>query len=655
MEATDSLRKKRILGFNPDDIWFGLVFIFACLTLCSPVVGLRAALKTLYRLDLILVLGWLIWRFVVAIASFAKADDKKGFAGENRMRIVLVSLLAIAVVLSIVSVVVVTPRGAFSFDYIQKFFMMAPALVLLYLVATSEFSKNTIRVMLYAIIAFSVAIIITFAIGTSRTWYLEGREWAYLTLNATNSNQAGLMLVSICVYLFYSIFFFKSKTARVFLTLDLLFMVVLLYLTSSRNPFFAIFLGAALTAVFIFIKKSDFGIGLYSAVVMVLPLILASIYVLFYITINPSAAEGSVTFGGKSLESRLWIWVWAFKKLTNSPLHFIFGSYYEAGNGTGIFHAHNSILDLWLSYGIGGLISIVSFCAAAICFMIRRVYSPGKRVLPLQVAGLFGCVTFLMLGCAEACPFYSGDGIFVMLFSSYILLEVPVGRSAVEEGFASIGEKEPKKGGKTRILVLSSLYGEDDRPCFGKACSECFSSLGMDFATLYMRGPSEGGPHAFMLQSNPSRPQKSKKLKWATGIRAANEAIEAVRDYKPDIVDLRGLEESRMNFPLLMLFLANRNVKVVLLKDEKTELSPSEGRMVKKILAKFDGDALYIALADEKQLTAGSSYAGHPLCVLSGFDGSVPERYLSLYRAMVAGERPRNVCPNGADCASCTI
>jgi hypothetical protein len=110
----------------------------------------------------------------------------------------------------------------------------------------------------------------------------------------------------------------------------------------------------------------------------------------------------------KGFDTRTYVWIEVFEKLSKAP---VLGNFSFAI----LRQAHNSHLDIWISYGI---LALILTCL----FLFLIVYNGGQKYNNrLSYLYMFGFICCCFIGMAEAALFAGCQGLFVMI-GMYILL-----------------------------------------------------------------------------------------------------------------------------------------------------------------------------------------------------------------------------------------
>ncbi len=323
-------------------------------------------------------------------------------------------LLALGIVfLALLNVVVngISQNLSFSFGYLKKYIMFSCTILFFSAARKLKPDMRAFRFLevLYALLG--IIFIFMYRTRGRQMEMIEGRHSSYLVFRFSNPNLTAMFLVSMILFLALA-----AGRERKFLTRALLGIIIaaelqFVYLTQSRNALISLSLFAFFLVVSLLHHKRALRIprGLILLLILI-PLIFMAVYL--QVITNPVFQDMFSFFSGegKSLNARQTIWTNALNVFVQSPLT---GGYYQISGGTGVSQAHNSMLDIMVSYGIPVLILVVAFLYDVLTQLSENCTGI------LHSLSVFAFICALFLGIGEAAMFSGGLGIY--LFSGIFL------------------------------------------------------------------------------------------------------------------------------------------------------------------------------------------------------------------------------------------
>lgn len=319
----------------------------------------------------------------------------------NNLHIIAFSLL----VLSFVHVTM--SADALSFDYYKKLIMFACTVLMLPVVESTQVNRkmvnwvlglNLLLAMLYAIMYFAVGV--------------RGEIADHLTLNFSNPNATGMFLMHSVLYCAISFYYFRHWLPKFLAAILTLVILWLLWQTDARSTLVAMF-GFAFFAVINIVLKKEIKISpKISFVLVLLPLLVAAVYLAIAETDFLNRWFGFFISEGKPMTSRVRIWSNVLAWYRNAP---IVGAYNGISGGTGVSQLHNTHLDVLTSYGT---VPFVLF--------IMLLHQGIVRILPLAKTSfsrmcMFAFYAVLIQGSFEAALVSGGTGLYILSFGFLLL------------------------------------------------------------------------------------------------------------------------------------------------------------------------------------------------------------------------------------------
>lgn len=211
----------------------------------------------------------------------------------------------------------------------------------IYVFSYNIFSKKMIKTLLAINFLCSVLFVVLF-FSDKAYKYGEG-TLPYLTLNYSNSNLTGIILLGNIGTLLVTLRYAKRISTRIVVAIMSVLMFYLLYLTKSRLTFF---IAIAMIMCCVLNIKINNRILLF---VILFPFLFFAIYKLLYM-IEPLR---DLTILGKPFFSgRIEVWQEALAVLKGNPIYYLFGNLKEAQ----LKNAHNGAVAILCNYGIIGCI-----------------------------------------------------------------------------------------------------------------------------------------------------------------------------------------------------------------------------------------------------------------------------------------------------------
>lgn len=300
----------------------------------------------------------------------------------NSKLFILVTISVLAVLLNLLWV----GRGTVGFDYFKKIIMFLTSVLFFYYGSNITVSEKTIRRIKICMLATAAILPISY--------YVMGNQDGlgdFITINYSNPNFTGMWLLTSIVTLVYLLVSTKKMWYRGVVLLVLIIDIQLLFMTQARGSIVGLFLFVVLLPFSILIKKYRFP-KIAVVILILLPLIVAIIYLLVVDNVRVISMLDFMISEGKSLSSRSDIWKFALEHIKNSPL---VGDYWGISGGMGGSQLHNIALDIMASYGIPVFIlyTLVLYkCTAWVC----NVKNP---VCFIALSGFFASYAS---GCFEA-------------------------------------------------------------------------------------------------------------------------------------------------------------------------------------------------------------------------------------------------------------
>ena len=242
---------------------------------------------------------------------------------------------------------VISGSGLMSFRYMRKFYMFAATLLFIFVSGIINIKTETKKAVLSTGLILAIFYTVMYYSGNGE--YL-GR---YLTFGHSNSNLAGMWLLSILMLLIMCPVYFKNKLLKLVSIAEIPIIVYFITLTQSRNCLLVAITFPIMYLIVKFVRchvKIEQNRKIFVMLIILIPLIFSLLY-LFLVNNNLIAEqiELVITSEGKNITSRMGIWERAFGVIKDHP---ITGGYYDLGGRSGWFQMHNMAVDTCAAYGI---------------------------------------------------------------------------------------------------------------------------------------------------------------------------------------------------------------------------------------------------------------------------------------------------------------
>ena len=297
--------------------------------------------------------------------------------------------------------------NTWSFGYYKKLIMFCCTVLIIPFLDAIQISKRHVNWILG--INLCVAIMYPLAYFTQNT---PGYLGQYLTFNHPNPNATAMFLLHSMLYCGIALYYFKKRIFRLLILAVTLMLAYFVYLTGARSCYIAIAFFVALVFFNVILKKDvKFSPGL-SLFVLLLPLIIALVYMAAVESEWLERTFSFLTSQGKALDARVSEWRIALDAIFRHPF---LGDYYGISDGLGMSQKHNTHLDIMASYGI----------LPFILFMIL-LYRGVLRVLPgtttsFSRMALFAFFAIILQGTFEAALVSGGCGLYILSFGFLLL------------------------------------------------------------------------------------------------------------------------------------------------------------------------------------------------------------------------------------------
>lgn len=293
------------------------------------------------------------------------------------------------------------------FSYIKKWIIFSMTLLFMQTAYRIQVDRNLVRFITWLVDLLTVFLIGMFFLRTSLMFTLNGRISNYLTFRIGNPNLTGLFLTTLYMLQIYRVFTPERWYIKLYHIILAVCLVGFILLTQSRNCLVATVVYTLVCVWLILRSRRNLRIRKGGALLAaMLPFLFMVAYTILIYTPWIQRVFSFLVGEGKSLDSRVEIWLPALEHLQRSPA---IGAYFGISNGTGMSQMHNSHLDIAASYGIPVLILV--------CLLLRNyIYQDGRVYENKQnFVFMLAFICAIILGIGEAALFSGGLGLYVFV------------------------------------------------------------------------------------------------------------------------------------------------------------------------------------------------------------------------------------------------
>ncbi len=253
---------------------------------------------------------------------------------------------------------------------------------------------------------------VAYVVRFDQVFYITNTGMKYLCYDFYNPNSAAIFLFCIAITGMLKYFFSdRSSLMKQILYIGLFFALILQ--TLSRTALIAMLFFLLIYVIF---KRKDRyflprGV-LFCLIISIIPLLFVLVYKILLNNASSNEALQFLVSEGKELDSRQYVWEYAFRLFRESP---IFGSYGQLMSGASFSQMHNSHLNVLVSYGAIVFVLVVIFL-----FLVMRKITATSQKNHSELA-VWAFIVCLILGCGEAILF-SGGLSFYLFVGQFLLL-----------------------------------------------------------------------------------------------------------------------------------------------------------------------------------------------------------------------------------------
>ena len=500
-----------------------------------------------------------VWYLILLVRLIIRIA--KGGQGQAEVRSLFLSFGIICLAIVNVAISYATSNGAFSFDSIKKISSFLAALMMMHCISFSTPKKSSL--FLFPLMSLLLTVVLTAILVLRFDSVFFGSNHTMLSFSLSNPNFAALLLLCLICLLLCGIFASKYFLLKIFYLFACLLDCFFLYLTSARGPLIALLLGVGL---FFVLRKRKTPLSKWESLLLAsIPFLVVLVYVpTLYILERFSVAGTNTLIGsGKAMDSRFQMWTMGFKQImSNGPTTFLFGSYFAADSGNGVFHFHNSLLDTWVAYGFSVFLLVIVFFG----LFLRHQYQPNS-CLSQSVSFICLCIG-VFSGLTESSPTATGSGLYILLF-------IPAIFCKFKSGFDPILSTNGDLASPTYnyrpvdVMIINSVY---DFGSTGKIVAELKRELArQDIRCIALCGRKYKGNEIDVGKITTEFESKLSHLlccltgrPYSFNYFGTLRAIMLIKRYKPKVVHLHSFNDYYININLLMTFLKKHRIPTLL-------------------------------------------------------------------------------------------
>lgn len=298
-------------------------------------------------------------------------------------------------------------------SYFYNWLMFAAVFLYFSVCFKIKIKKSTLKILFIINFLVGLSCVLAYILRYNSIFYVTNMGVRYLIFDFYNPNSLAIFLVVITIIgmQFFSLYKFKFR-----LLIEICFIGTFLFFilqTLSRTSLLVII--SFIIISILFARKKHYYIpqnGLFKFFITAFPLLFALFYMLVIDYINSSGFLSFLVSEGKGLDSREYVWGYAFELFEKSPL---IGSYGYLATESEFSHLHNSHINILVSYGV------VVFVLAMIFIYIVLSKSIAKSKGTKSALAVWAFIFCLLLGSGEAILF-SGGLSFYLLVGQFLLI-----------------------------------------------------------------------------------------------------------------------------------------------------------------------------------------------------------------------------------------
>ncbi len=564
MNKVKSLFKK--IFANYESILLFLSILLVNFDLVFSIVKLSSLASLCFRSTYVIIGAWIIVKLVL------KIKQKKIF--KNVLKDSFIRQLLLVLIVSIITFIpIIIPfftTAIKSFDYFTKYICLVFTMLYIVLLTNGEFSRKIPRLSIFVSVLVGLMFCAASFIGSLRGQTYTG---AY-SFNFSNPNATALAIGYTVACLAYGVFITHSKILKVFVSLETMYLLFLLYKTQARAPIIGLFVALVFVLIIkLFKKKNSLVI---SSFIVSFILFSACVYVIILVSISGASAPQVLNLPaiGKGISSRYSIWTEAFKRIATQPLLGFYGTF------NGQLQYHNAILDLFVAYGAPVAIILT------LCFIVllTKAFGKMKFIVNSQYVALFSLCSFFFTGLFESCIFSSAQGLYILCFSFILGIRLPLTDDCISENNAIYFNEQTSKN--CNIILINSVYKKGSTGKIVDTLKNGIEKAKFEAFVLYGRKEIDTPVHNASICTSKIESVLCRLLNKITkdgslfNYFSTFEYIRIIKKYKPQVVHVHCLNDHYINQYILFRFLKKHHIKTVLtLHSENLYVGCQEGHV----------------------------------------------------------------------------
>lgn len=381
-----------------DDILIIFGYILSFIMILGQLIGIPTVTSIAFMLSFVIV--FFIW------VLHLKNDN-------------VLDILTVAIILfSLISVIITCE--SLTFSYFNNWLMFVAVFLYFSVCLKIKLEEKTIRTLFRINRFLSISCVLAYILIGSNAFYVTNTGVKYLKFDFYNPNVLAIFLFCIVstIVLYYTYYQVKFKCIREIAWIFLF--VFLIYKTLSRTSLISIVFLIIISIVFA--RKRHYYIPnnkTFNFIVAVMPLLFAGLYMAVIDNIEQNGLLAFLVSEGKGLDSRVYVWNYAFELFKSSP---IFGSYGYILTSAEFSQMHNSHINVLVLYG--GIVFVLVVVFLFVLLQKMTSFTKGKA----NSLAIWVFILCLILGSGEAILF-SGGLSFYLMVGQFLLL----GNADIEE------------------------------------------------------------------------------------------------------------------------------------------------------------------------------------------------------------------------------
>lgn len=525
-----------------DDFFLFFQVLFVNLSISAVLIKASQLASLFFYISIGISFAWFAYKIATFVISVFKRKMNNVF--------LISSLITFLLYFICVLITIIFACNNRQLDFLTcstKTILYLTAINFIYCSINSKFNRIIFFETIFLADLFLLMSILLFILGPARVWGSYGK-WQNLTLNFANPNLAGLIIFVQSLLVLVGIYSLKSKFLKILFIVSLFGSFALLLLTSSRTFFIALVFAFVFSVLRKFINDKK----TFSLLVCLVPLVFPLIYIFASYLIQLNSGENLqiavyTSANGKSLGTRITIWLWPLKIISQKPF---FGSFIDSYNG----HYHNTIIDAWITFGGIFMILFIALISISL-FLVSKNNSSRTRSF------LFFCFTAaLMTMISETTILYSSLGTCCLY-----LIYIPFSTMDLESAY----EKYSKVSKRCDVLLLTNVFGVGSIGKMTKTIYENIKQTNLEACVLYGRGQLLSDSNKVIKCCDELEAGFSKFLSrlfkniYSFNIISTLNVIDFIKKAKVKVVNIHAINDFYINPYILFRFLKKQKIKVL--------------------------------------------------------------------------------------------